>query len=98
MADALLKHHPGAQHPGAVENHLPRLHPKGSGDPRKTGEVTFLVGDVPAAVPVFHGSLGDQLDGLRLLVGVALASLNGQNYVLFHLHASRAREINSSIS
>src|SRR5699024_1585030 len=72
VGNPLLKHHLGMERTPSVQNNLIRLHPEGGGNSLQARDFTFLIGDVPAAVPVFHGPFSEQLDDLRLLVLVAL--------------------------
>ena len=90
MGYSLLEDHGAGKGAGAKQGHLFRLHPEGGGHPGKTRQLAFLIGDVPAAVSEFHESLGIQPDDLRLLAGVGLPALDGQNDWYAHSTSSTA--------
>ena len=98
MALILGKQHVRGEGSRADEGHGLAVELDGGLGAFEAGQLAFLIGDVPAAVPEFHRPPGDQLNGLRLLLAVALASLNGKNHVPLHRNASTASRSSSSTS
>ena len=88
MGNALLENHLRVEFSGAGQDHLPRLHPESGCHALQPCQSGFLIADVPAALPEFHGTCGHQFDDLRFLSTIVLASLDGQHDFLFHLQVN----------
>ena len=98
MGNTLLENHLGVQLSGTGQNHLPRLYTKGGGDTLQARQSAFLIADIPASVCKLHGSLGHQLNNLRILLGIALAAPDRKYHCFSHSKASTASFSSSSIS
>ena len=85
------ENHLGIQFSRTLQRNHTGLYPKCCGNAAKACQLTFLIADIPAAVPKGHSPLCHQLNGLSFLLLIGLPALNGQHHLLCHLDASIAR-------